>query len=404
MAVRRPEYRSGIINIGGAFMEDVLEDRGPALKIVCSRKDLAEGVQLVAHAVSDRNPLAILTHVLMRAEAAGLQLSASDLELGIAMTIPAEIIEPGALTAPARLLTDLVGSLPDGEVRVSADRSHAARIFCPGSDYRIVGLPPEEYPSLPDVDSENSFMVPQTLLRNAIRQTSFAVSTEDKGRPILTGVLLDFEGSSVTLVATDTTRLAMRTLPVTQGQGGMQAIVPVRALNEVLRSLTDEAGDVEVRLSSKQARFTTPRGVSVVTRLIEGQYPNYRRVIPSEGRIRLTMQTAAAIQALRRAILVSRHCSYRLEVRTLEDKLVMKAESSTEGSAYEELELIREGDDIEVALNSRFLLDVLSALDEPGFVIEFTDAMRPCVVRPKPDAEEEPVGEYLCVLMPMQLN
>ncbi|MBM3495345.1 MAG: DNA polymerase III subunit beta [Armatimonadetes bacterium] len=385
-------------------MEDALQDRGPALKAVCSRKDLSDGVQLVAHAVSERNPLMILTHILIRAEIGGLHLSASDLELGISMVIPADVAEVGAATAPARLLSELVGSLPDGEVHISADRSHSLRVFCPGSDYRIVGLPPEEYPSLPDVEDEHAFRIAQSDLRAAIRQTAFAVSSEDKGRPILTGVLMDFETTTVTFVATDTTRLALRAVPVTEGRGATQAIVPVRALNEVLRSLADEPGDVEVRLTPKQAKFVTPGGVTVTTRLIEGQYPNYRRVVPTGGRIRLTMQTAAAQQAVRRASLVARHCAHRVEVRTHDDRLIMTAESSTEGSAHEEVELIRDGDDIEVALNSRYMLDVLSNMEQPGFVIEFTDALRPCVVRPKPEDEEAARGEYLCVLMPMQLS
>ena len=385
-------------------MEDVFEERGSAMKVVCTRKELADGVQVVAHAVSERNPLMILTHILMQADDRGLHLSASDLELGISMTIPADVAEPGSVTTPARLFSELVGSLPDGEVHISADRSHATRVFCPGSDYRIVGLPPEEYPSLPEVEVENSFKVPQVHLRNAIRQTSFAVSSEDKGRPILTGVLIDFEGATATLVATDTTRLALRSIPVTEGQGAMQAIVPVRALNEVLRSLGDEAGDVEVRLSAKQAKFVTPRGVAVTTRLIEGQYPAYRRVVPQGGRIRLTLQTTAVLQAMRRASLVARNSAHRVDIRTFEDKLVMSAVSSTEGEAREEVELIREGDDIEVGLHGRYMLDVLSAIDSPGFVIEFTEPLRPCVVRPKLEEEEESTGEYLCVLMPMQIG
>ncbi len=392
---------NGAIEVPAA---DTAAEQGPALKVICSRKDLAEGVGLVAHAVSDRNPLAILTHILIEAESTGLKLSASDLELGISLTIPADVVERGAVTAPARLLGDLLGSMPEGEVSISADRSHASRVFCPGSDYRIVGLPPEEYPSLPDVDAEHTFYVPQALLRNAIRQTSFAVSSEDKGRPILTGVLFDYEGPTVTLVATDTTRLALRSVPVSQGTEPLQAIVPVRALNEVLRSLSDEPGDVEVRLSAKQARFVTPRGVTVTTRLIEGQYPGYRRVVPTVCNIRLTMQTAAALAAVRRVSLVAKHCAYRVECRTLEDRLVMHVESSLEGSAHEEIELIREGDDIEVGLNSRYLLDVLSAMGHEGFVIEFSDPLRPYVVRPKYEDGEPSGGEYLCVLMPMQLG
>ena len=389
--------------LAGAAGEES-SDQGPTLKVICSSGELAEGVSLVAHAVSERNPLAILTHILMTADSTGLRLSASDLELGISLRVAADVVEAGAVTVPARFLSELLSSMPEGEVNVSADRSYASRVFCPGSDYMIFGLPPHEYPVLPEVDTEHSFFVPQKLLRSAIRQTSFAVSAEKKGRPILTGVLLDYEGPMVTLVATDTTRLALRSIPVTSGTEAMQAIVPVRALNEVLRSLTDDAGDVEVRLSAKQARFVTPRGVEVTTRLIEGQYPGYRRVIPTTWNVRLTMPTAAALAAVRRVSVVAKNCAYRVECSTKDDRLLIRVESSTDGSAHEEVELIREGDDIQVGLNSQYLLDVLSAMEHEGFVIEFSDPLRPCVVRPKYGEGEPTDGEFLCVLMPMQLS
>jgi len=384
-------------------MTDNTMEHSTTLEAVCTRKDLAEGVQLVAHAVSERNPLPILTHVLIQSDELGLRLSASDLELGISMTIPADVRKPGALTAPARILSDLIASFPEGEITLSADRSHAAKLFFPGSDYRIVGLPPEEYPTLPDVDDQNSFKITQKLLREAIRQTIFSVATENKGRPMLTGVLLDLEGSAATFVATDALRLALRSVPVTEGRGAMQAIVPARALADLQRALSDEEGDVDVRLAEKQALFITPRGVTVTTRLIEGQYPAYRRVVPTSWRTQVTLPTQALHQAVRRAIIVARHAADRLEFRTLDDKAVLTAESATEGKALEEVEMLREGDDVEVAFSGRYLLDVLAAMDADGVAIEMTDPTKAAVVRPKQAPEAEDTGEYVCVLMPLQL-
>lgn len=372
------------------------------LEAVCTRKDLSEGLQIVGHAVSERNPLPILNHILIQSHENGLLLSASDMELGIAMTIPADLRNAGAVTVPAKLFSDLISSFPEGEITISSDRSNATRIFVPGSQYKVNGLEPEEYPNLPVVDDTNSFTVPEKLLRDAIRQTIFSVLADAKGRPILSGVLVEFDGSTVTLAATDTLRLAMRTIPVKEGKGEHQAIVPARALNDLQRALSDE-GDVRVCLGDKLACFSTHRGVTMTTRLIEGAYPPYRRVIPNTYRTRVTIPTAAMQQAVRRINIVARHGGDRVEFTALEDKVVLVAEASTEGRALEEVEAIREGDDIRVILGPRFLLDILGAMDTEGMCMDFTDPTKAIVVRPKISEGEQQIGEYLCIIMPLQL-
>ncbi|MCC6731396.1 MAG: DNA polymerase III subunit beta [Chthonomonadales bacterium] len=373
----------------------------PTLKATCARKDLFDGVQTVAHAVSGRSALPILSHVLVQAEEGGLRLSATDLQLSIALSIPATVEEPGALTATARVLTELLGTLPESEVAISVDRSHAVRLHCDRSDYKLLGLPPEEYPRLPEVQEANSFRLPQARLRSMIRDTVFAVST-DEARPILTGVLMDFADNSVRFVATDTHRLAMRQAPVQNGQGAQAAIVPARAMNELQRLLTGDEGDVHVRLSGNQVMFATPGGAGVVSRLIEGQFPNYQRVIPSAHRTRLTLETQPMLRAVRRASIVARGSLDRVVLRTLDDRLTITAESSAEGNAYEEVEVAREGDDVQIAFNAKYLLDVLGVLDEEGFRLDVTEPLKPGIVRPVP-SEEVAGDEYLCVLMPMQI-
>jgi len=374
------------------------------LKAVCARKDLFEGVQTVGHAVSGRSALPILSHILVQAEDEGLRLSATDLELSISLKIPARIEETGGLTAPARLMTELLGTLPaDSDVALSVDRSHAVRLHCERSDYKLLGLPAEEYPKLPEVKDENRFVVPQSVLRDMIKQTIFAVSP-DEARAILTGILMVFEGGTLKFVATDTHRLAVRTATVTEGHGAQQAIVPARAMNELMRILEDAEGDVNVRLSENQVLFATPQGISLVSRLIEGQFPNYQRVIPTSYQKRLMLQTQPFQQAVRRASIVARNNANRLILKTLDDKLTITAESSTEGNAYEEVEVSRDGDDVEVAFNAKYLLDVLGVIEEEGFHLELTEPLKPGVVRPVLPADANGEGsEYLCVLMPMQI-
>lgn len=381
-----------------------------SLKATCPRKDLFEAVQTVGHAVSGRNPLPILSHLLLQAEDNYLRLIATDLELGISCRIPAQIEEGGGLTAPSRTLTDVLANLPDkGEVAISVDKSHTVRVNCERSDYKILGLPAEDYPKLPEVKDAVAFSVPQAKLREMIRQTIFAVSREET-RAILTGILMAFDGETLTFVATDTHRLAVKTIKVKDGRGSQNAIVPSRAMNELTRLLTDSEGDVQVTLSDNQVRFALPgdEDVQIVSRLIEGQFPNYQRVIPAGHQKRLTIPVESLRRAVRRASIVASENANRVVFRTEEEKLVLTAESRAVGNAYEEIEVLREGDDVEIAFNAKYLLDVLNVLEEDGLHLELSEPLKPGVIRPIPNRTNEeqvelPESDYLCVLMPMQI-
>ncbi len=382
-----------------------------SLKATCPRKDLFEAVQTVGHAVSGRSSLPILSHILIQAEDNGLRLIATDLELGISCRIPAQVEESGGLTAPARTLTEVLANLPDkSDVAISVDKSHTVRVNCDRSDYKILGLPAEDYPRLPEVKDAVAFSIPQAKLREMIRHTLFAVGT-DETRAILTGILMVFEGDTLKFVATDTHRLAVKTAKTTNGRGSQNAIVPARAMNELTRLLTDGEGDVQVTLSDNQVRFALPgeADVQIISRLIEGQFPNYQRVIPGDYQKRLKIPVEPLLRAVRRASIVARENSWRVVLRSDEDKLVITAESQTVGNAYEEVEARREGDDVEIAFNAKYLLDVLSVLDAEGLHLELTEPLKPGVLRPIPNAPKEtenttPVEpDYLCVLMPMQI-
>jgi|SRR5579872_464026 len=407
-------------------------DARTSMKAICPRRALFDAVQTVGHAVTGRNPLPILTHVLIRTEGDGLRLVATDHELGISCRVAnqkgvvdengvgvapessTQVLEHGALTCPARLLTEVLANLPDkDDVAISVDRSHTVRIHCEysRSDYKILGLPAEDYPQLPEVQEAAAFSIPQVRLRELIRQTQFAVS-QDEARAILTGVLVVYEENTVKFVATDTHRLAVKETRVSEGSGGSQrAIVPVRAMNELARLLTDAEGDVRVVISSNQIQFELPGegDVQIVSRLIEGQFPNFQRVIPTAHQRRLTVEVGALLRAVRRAAIVARENAQRIVFRTNEDKLVLTAESQMVGNAREEIEVENEGGDVEIAFNAKYLLDVLNVIDTEKVHLELTEPLKPGVLRPVSmldtvDDCDAAVGEsYLCVLMPMQI-
>ncbi len=374
------------------------------MQAMCPRKDLYEAVQTVGRAVSGRSTLPILSHLLVAPQGNTLKLTATDLEMWMECSLPARIQaslddtgDGEGFTAPARVFTEMLGALPDMDVQLDRpEGGNTVQVHCGRSDYKILGLPAEEFPAPPDVTPTATFTLPGEVLRDMIRHVLFAVST-DETRVILTGVLLIFEGDSVKMVATDTHRLAVRTATVAAGDGSATAVVPARAMNEVLRLATDEDA-VTISLAQGQARFDIG-GTTMVTRLIEGTFPNYERVIPTTHDRKLTLETTEFARAVRRAAIVARDNANRVVIETEGAQLVLSAESGTVGSVREEIEVAREGDDIQIAFNAKYLQDVLGVVETEGVVLELTEPLRPGILRPIGDGADD----YLCVLMPMQV-
>lgn len=391
------------------------------LNATSPRKDLFDGVAMVGKAVATRSSLPILTHVLLRQdEGTGrLHMTATDLEMWIEHTLPASqesmaITGGGSATAPARNLADLLGAMPEANVELTAESHEGAGPFalhlrCNRANYKLLGLSPEEFPLLPQVADNTHFRVKRDDLREAIRQTIFAVSS-DEARAILTGILVVYKGDKLRCVATDTHRLAVRECETSEGSGTeAQAVVPSRAMQEVLRIIggADE-GDVAVTLSDNQIQFKvedekTGAGTTLISRLIEGQFPSYERVIPQSADRILTLEREPLLSAVKRAAIVARESANRIVFRTTDgengESLTITAESGNLGNAFEEVEVAREGSDVpvEIAFNAKYLSDVLSVLDAEGLKFELTEPLRPGVIRPVGDSN------YFCVLMPMQV-
>jgi DNA polymerase-3 subunit beta len=376
------------------------------LKASSPRKELLEGIQTVGKAVATRSSLPILTHVRIASKDGKVSLMATDLEMWMEHTLPTMTLAgDGAATAPARNFTELLAAMPDADVEYTVeDDTNALRLRCNRANYKLLGLPADEFPLLPQVNEESRFVIDRAVLRDAIRQTIFATSS-DETRAILTGVLVVFQGDSLKLVATDTHRLAVRDCAVKEGSGSASAIVPSRAMGELARIVGSGDGEVIVTLSSNQIQFQIPdeKGgdTTLISRLIDGQFPNYERVIPAQHTKKLTIERDPFAAAVKRAAIVARDSASRVVLRTTEDgdRLTITAESGSVGNAYEEVEVAREGDDspVEIAFNANYLSDVLGVLDSEGLHLELTEPLRPGLLRPSGDPD------YLCVLMPMQV-
>jgi DNA polymerase-3 subunit beta len=376
------------------------------LRASCHRKELYDGIQTVARAVPSRSSLPILTHIRISAGNGRLTLTGTDLELWIEYALPtALILTDGAATAPAKNFTELLGAMPDADVSLSVEDDRGSlHLKCNRANYTLNGLPASEYPLLPQVIDDTHFVMDRAVLRDAIKQTLFAVSS-DETRVILTGVLLVYQGDVLKLVATDTHRLALRECLVKEGEGSASAIVPARAMGELQRIIGNEDGEVLVTLSGNQVQFQVhdKSGITttLISRLIDGQFPNFERVIPKESTRTLVLQRDLFAAAVRRASVVARDSSNRIVLRTSDDgeRLIITAQSGNVGDAYEEVEMARSGDEepLQIAFNSRYLSDLLNNLDSEGLRFELTEPLRPGVIKPTGDPM------YLCVLMPMQV-
>lgn len=365
------------------------------MKATCARKDLYQGIQTVSRAIAGRSAWPILNNVLVKTEDGHLRLTAFDLELGMECTVPATIEEEGSLTVPARLIAEVLSTLPEADVQLSVDEQNTVNVKCEKSDYTLLGLPPEEFRPLPEIPDGRGFEITQAAIRDIIKHTIFAVSP-DESRAILTGVLLILEGSELKLVATDTHRLAIRTSTVANASGEANCIVPRRALDELSRIIENEDAPVAVSIADSQIKFIAD-GVIIVSRLIEGQFPNYDRVIPKECEKKLTIPAEEFLARVRRASIVARENANRLIIKTEGDRLVITAESGDVGKAYEELEIVKEGEDIEIAFNAKYLIEFLSVVGSEGVFAELTGPLNPGMMKP--------VGkdDYIYVLMPMQI-
>jgi DNA polymerase-3 subunit beta len=365
----------------------------------CNRKQLDESLSVVAGAASARASLPILSHVYIEAQSDTVRLVGSDLEQWVECRIPALVGEDGATTLPARLLTELVGSLGGEDIHIESGERHQAVLTSGDSCYQLVGLPAEEYPPAPDIESPSELALPAKHFLEMVGSVEFAVSKEE-ARQALTGIRMEFEGDTLRLAATDTHRLAVRTARIDSvAAEPTAAIVPLKAIQLVRKIPAGET--ITLQLGQQRASFLG-ENAAVYTQLLEGYYPNYQRVIPQEYTHRWVLRVEELRDALRRAHLIAKnnstvgHKTYASKVylRTEGENLVINARGDV-GEATERVNLVREGDDLEIAFNAKYLLDVLDVLESEEVAVELTESLRPAVFRPADRTD------YLCVIMPM---
>ena len=370
------------------------------------RKTLFDAVNTVARAVSGRSTLPILSHIQFRTEPAGLRLIANDLELSISTLIPQPGLAKGGLTSPAKTLAEVLNNFPDkAEVTLAVNTEFTVQLACEKSRVKILGLNPADYPApspLPEDACE--FKVAQSVLRQMIKQTAYAAAVHD-ARPSLIGVLMSVEGDTLQMVATDTHRLAVRTQQIKESPASnAAAVVPARAMFELLRLTGESEGDVVVRITPAHIQFVLPgeAEVTLQSNLIAHKYVNWQRVVPKDSDRHVIVAAGPLQRAVRRAAIVARENAERFIFKAEGETVYITAESSLVGDAHDTLEVETQGGPIEIAFNARFFLDMMAVVDTEYLKMEFSTGTRPGIVRPM---HSEPNGEsdFYTVLMPMQI-
>jgi DNA polymerase-3 subunit beta len=341
------------------------------------QENLARGLSVVSRAVSNRS-LPVLTNVLLKTEDGGLKLTATNLEIGITYWVPGKIEVDGATPVPARLLTDMVNSLPGGEpITLELAEGETLHIRSGRFESNIKGIPADDFPTVQTAGERPITRVEQKVLRQALDETAFAAAS-DEARPILTGVLARFEGDQLTLAAADNYRIAVKRITVLDPVEETSVVIPARALHELARVLSDTDDPVSIVLAhSRNQLLFHVEGIDLVTRLIDGQYPNYQSVLPA-----LIAHESANI--------------VKLGVGLDGDPGITVSANAEVGDHVGRVEAAVEGDGTTIAFNARFLADVLTNVDADQFALELNGPLSPGVFKPVGD------DRYVHVVMPLR--
>lgn len=370
------------------------------MKIRIQRQDLLDAVNKVKSVVSAKSALPILSHILMETQDSAVRLSATDLKVSIECTVDCTVDTPGALTISSQRLASILSELPDAEIELDLDpKTNTIRLTCGKIETKLFSMSPDEFPPIRNFEGVEPLVLPQSLLKNIFRRTSFAICT-DQARYNLTGLLMEIADGKLTAVATDGRRMSLYTEAEGIPSGiDIKVIVPGKMIHELER-LLDTENDIEVQITENQAAFRFDN-MRLVTALIEGTFPNYDMVVPKKHDKEALVNTEQFTEAMRRTRTMTNDKFNSVRFMLSGDKVTLRVVTPEVGEYEEELPIEYQGDDIEIAFNPDFVLDVLRQVDSEQTQFVLKDAMSPGVLKP---ARENPAADaYINVVMPIRI-
>ncbi|TAH64149.1 MAG: DNA polymerase III subunit beta [Gottschalkiaceae bacterium] len=349
------------------------------MKIITTKSILLDSINIVQKAVPSKTTLSILEGILFEAKNGKLKLTSTDLEIGIETIANVDVIEPGKVVLSAKIVGEIVRKLPDADIEIETTDNNLVYIKSENSSFKLVTLPSSEFPELPLVKKENGITLSQNILKDMIRQTIFAVST-DEVRPILTGVLFDISGDTITMVALDGFRMAVKWNGIIN-DNNYKVVIPGKTLSEISKILNDSEEPTNIYFSNNHIQFQI-EDTLIVSRLLEGEFINYKQIIPNEYKIKVKVSRSRLMDSCDRAALFARDSSNNMIRFEINDDLMIIRSNSQNGDVYEEINIQKEGNDIEIAFNAKYFIDVLKVLESEEITIEFTTNVSPSIIKP----------------------
>lgn len=370
------------------------------MKIVCYKDKILKAINSVVKGVASKTTMPILEGILIQTNDNKIKLTTYDLEIGIEYVMECEVKEQGSTVINAIMFSEIIRKLPDTEIYISINDKNLLEIECEGSLYKLATMNPEEFPELPKIEVENSIQVEQNILKNMIRKTIFAVSTEES-RPIFTGCLFEIENNKLTLVSVDGFRLALRSIYLNKQSNDFQAVIPGKTLNEVNKIVSDSSETVKIGIAKNQALFEIDN-CKVVTRILDGEFLNYKNVIPSNWETRVKVNKNNIQNSFERISLISasaveKEKKYPVKVQVDIGKVIISCTNQT-GDAKEELYVSTEGKNLEAGFNPKYFLDSLKAIEDEEVYIEFGTSISPCLIKSIQN------NDYTYMILPIRLK
>lgn len=366
------------------------------MKFTCIKSVLQAAVNIASRAASSKSPIPALEGILLEAGPAGLKLTGYDLKKGIYTTIDADVADPGSIVLGAKIFGDIVRSLPEGIVTVKTDGFNVS-ITCENSDFKIIGTDFNDYPELPSIDRHSGITLPQNILGEMIRETIFAVS-DNEARPVYTGEMFEIEGGSLTLVAVDGYRLALRREKIDKEMESYSFIVPGNALSDLEKLCGDSNEDVTIALGSKHISFTIGRTV-IISRRLEGDFLNYRKTVPSVFNVTVRAERVALQRTVERVSLIIDDKIKNPLRCTFGDNEIRIVCSTALGKAEDVCPVDGSGKGLEIGFNNRYILDALKAAPAEEVDVCLNTGSSPCVINPADGSDK-----FLYMVLPVRLK
>ena len=366
------------------------------MKLVCSKSNLLNGVQIVSKAVPSKTTMSILECILVDASKGVIKLTANDMELGIETTIEGEIIEKGIIALDAKIFLEIVRKLPDSDITIETDSSYKTTITCEKAKFNIIGKSGEDFSYLPIIEREDSVVVSQFTLKEIVRQTIFSISDNDNNK-LMTGELFEISGNELKVVSLDGHRISIRKIELKNEYTNKKVVVPGKTLNEVSKILSgDTDKDVSIFFTDKHVVFEFDNTV-VVSRLIEGEYFKIDQMLSSDYETKVKINKKEFLNCIDRATLLVKEGDKKPIIINITDDTMELKINSTVGSMNEEIDIAKSGKDLMIGFNPKFLVDALKVIDDEEIEIYLVNPKAPCFIK-------NPEESYIYLILPVNFT